>query len=296
MQPTLPDTDRPLDIDAVRAFVLASDLGSFTRAAETVGSSQAAISLRIKRLEVRLGGRQLLERTPRRVRLSEAGEAFLPAARDLLAAYERALDSAGVAGTAARRLVLGISDHVAGPALPGLLARLAAWDPRLVVEVRIASSRDLATAFDRRELDAAVVRREEGRRGGELLLTERIGWFAAPGYTPVAGAPLRLATLAAPCGVRGLAVRALDAAGIAWTEVFVGGGVMAVGAAVSAGLGVAALAERVAPPGTVDVGPAFGLPALPASEVVLHAQPAADARADAVLRALAAAFRGAARG
>lgn len=292
MQPNLPDTGRPLDIDAVRAFVLACDLGSFTRAAETVGSSQAAISLRIKRLEARVG-RQLLERTPRRVRLSEAGEAFLPAARDLLAAYGRALDSAGVADACARRLVLGISDHVAGPALPGLLARLAAWDPRLVVEVRIASSRDLAPAFDRRELDAAVVRREEGRPGGELLLTERIGWFAAPGYTPAAGAPLRLATLAAPCGVRGLAVRALDAAGIAWTEVFVGGGVMAVGAAVSAGLGVAALAERVAPPGAVDIGPVLGLPALPPSEVVLHAQPAADARAGAVLRVLAAAFRSA---
>lgn len=45
------DTQRPLDIDAVRAFVYAAQLGSFTRAAETVGSSQAAISLRIKRLE-----------------------------------------------------------------------------------------------------------------------------------------------------------------------------------------------------------------------------------------------------
>jgi hypothetical protein len=38
-----------------------------------------------------------------------------------------------------------------------------------------------------------------------------------------------------PCSVRSMAVDTLDSAGIAWTEVFVGGGVSAIGAAVSAG-------------------------------------------------------------
>ncbi|MFC7553816.1 hypothetical protein ACFQU7_18715 [Pseudoroseomonas wenyumeiae] len=63
-----------------------------------------------------------------------------------------------------------------------------------------------------------------------------------------------MATLAEPCGVRALAGQVLDAAGIAWTEIFVGGGVPAVVAAVTAGLGVAALAPRMLPLGAVDVG------------------------------------------
>jgi DNA-binding transcriptional LysR family regulator len=46
------------------------------------------------------------------------------------------------------------------------------------------------------------------------------------------------------CGVRRIATEALDAAGIAWTEIFAGGGVAAVAAAVSAGVGVAAPARR----------------------------------------------------
>jgi DNA-binding transcriptional LysR family regulator len=283
-------TARPLDLDAVRAFVLVADLGGFTRAADLLDTTQAAVSLKLKRLEERLGCR-LLDRTPRQVRLTERGEVFLPAARDLLAAEARALT--GLAPRPAARLALGISDHVAGPDLPGLVARLAAHDPALAIEIRIAPSRDLAEAFDRGAFDAVIVRRDDDRRDGTLLLVESFGWFAAPGFRHRRGEPLRLANLAAPCGVRAAAVRLLDAAGLPWTEVFVGGGVMAVGAAVTAGLAVAALARRVAPSGAVEVGGEFGLPPLPASGVVLHAR-AREPRARAALAVIAGAFRAAA--
>jgi DNA-binding transcriptional LysR family regulator len=279
---------RPLDLDAVQAFVLVAELGSFTRAADVLETSQAAISLKLKRLEDRLGCR-LLERTPRHVRLSARGDGFISAARALLEAHERAV--AGVAATPPRRLVLGISDHVAGPDLPVLLGRLAGHDRSVVIEVRIAPSRDLLSAFDRGELDAAIVRREGERGDGEVLAQDRFEWFAAPGFQRRPGEPLPLATLAAPCGVRAVATRVLDEAGVKWTEAFVGGGVMAVGAAVSAGLAVAALARRVAPAGAVEVGEAFGLPALPPSDVVLHTR-LTDARSRAALRAVSVVFRG----
>ncbi|MFZ4967631.1 LysR family transcriptional regulator [Pseudomonas sp. Mn2068] len=282
------DISRPLDIDTVQAFVLIADFASFTRAAQALDTSQAAISLKLKRLEERLGYR-LLERTPRHVRLAPSGEQFIQAARTLLQAHERALGD--MSAPPSRRLIIGISDHVAGPDLPVLLSRLAHYDPLLIIEVRIASSRDLSASFDRGELDAAIVRSEGDRHDGEVLVVERFGWFAAPTWQHVPGSVLRLATMAAPCGVRHLAVRVLDDAAIAWTEVFIGGGVMAVGAAVSAGLGVAALARRVAPAGAVEVGEQLGLPALPVTEIILHSRPT-DARSQETLRALSAAFRG----
>lgn len=281
---------RPLDLDAIRAFVLVADLGSFTRAAEVMETSQAAMSLKLKRLEERLGYR-LLERTPRVVRLSPRGDTFIGAARQLLLAHERAL--AGSAEAPERRLKVGVSDHVAGPNLPALLGRLAAYDPLLVIEVRIAASRDVLTWFERGEVDAAIGRREGDRLDGQLLAEERLGWFAAPGWQHREGQPLHLATLAAPCGIRAIATDALDVAGIAWTEVFVGGGVMAVGAAVSAGLAVAALAQRVAPPGAVDVGEQLGLPPLPTSKMVLHTR-LRDPRSQETLRAVSSAFLSAA--
>lgn len=283
--------ERSLDLDAVEAFVRIVELGSFTRAAEAMGTVQAAMSLKLKRLEDRLGCR-LIERTPRHVQLSARGAAFLEHARELLAAHDRAL---ATFAQARQRLTIGISDHVAGPELPALIARMNQQDPQLLIEIRIGSSGDLLQSYDRRELDAVLARMHVGRSDGELLAEEPFGWFAAPGWQHRAGEPLPLATLAEPCGVRAMAGRSLDAAGIAWAEVFVGGGVAAVAAAVMAGLGVAALAPRMLPLGAVEVGARLGLPALPRLPVLLHTR-IQDGRPRDALAALSAAFRSAVRG
>lgn len=281
----------PLDLDAVRAFVRIAELGSFTRAAEALQTTQAAVSLKLKRLEGRLGCR-LLERTPRYVELSARGAAFLRDARDLLEVHDRAL---AAFAPARQRLAIGISDHVAGPELPALIARMNAHDPQLLIEIRIGSSGDLLQSFDRRELDTVIVRFHAGRSDGELLAEESFGWFAAPHWQHRAGEPLPLATMAEPCGVRALAGEILDAAGVSWTQIFVGGGVAAVAAAVMAGLGVAALAPRMLPFGAMDVGRRLGLPELPRLPVLLHTR-VKDTRSRDALAALSAAFRGAVRG
>src|SRR5579864_3409059 len=101
---------KTLDVEAVQAFVLAADLNSFTRAAEALDTTQSAVSLKIKRLEEGLG-RKLLERTPRLVRLSADGNAFLEPARHLVAAHHGAIGSFGLEP---RRLVVGISHHIVG--------------------------------------------------------------------------------------------------------------------------------------------------------------------------------------
>ncbi|SCX67949.1 LysR family transcriptional regulator [Variovorax sp. EL159] len=278
---------KALDIEAVQAFVRVADLKSFTRAAEAMDSAQSAVSLKIKRLEEVLG-RRLLERTPRSVRLSAEGLAFLPSARHLLAAHSGALESFGVQP---RRLVVGISHHVVGAELPLLLRQMKDAEPRVVMEVRVATSRELLDAFDRGLIDAVVILRHDSRRlDGELLLEEKFGWMAAPDFVHRSGEPLRLATQAEPCSVRSMAVAALAEGKVPWTEVFVGGGVLTVGAAVSAGLAVAALGRRVAPPGTIDVGPALGLPPLPSREVVLHTG-VSDPQGRSALRSLSAAIR-----
>ena len=282
--------DRPLDLDAVDAFVWVAELASFTRAAEAMRTSQSAVSLKLKRLEDRLNCR-LVERTPRNVRLTAQGVTFLDHARELMARHDRALSA--FAG-ARQRVAIGISDHVAGPELPALIARMNAQDPQLVIEIRIGASAPLLRSFDQRELDTVIVRRLD-ERGGEILVEEKFGWFASPDWRHRAGEPLPIATLAEPCGVRAIAAARLDAAGVAWSEVFVGGGVAAVTAAVMAGLGVAALAARMLPFGAVDVGLGLGLPELPRLPVVLHTR-IKDGRPRDALAALSAAFRNAVRG
>jgi DNA-binding transcriptional LysR family regulator len=277
---------RALDVEAVQAFVLVADLNSFTRAAEALDTTQSAVSLKIKHLEDGLG-RRLLERTPRMVRLSAEGSAFLGAARNLVAAHQSAI---GAFAVEHRRLIVGISHHIVGTELAALLKRMNATDPGLVIGLHIDASRSVLEAFDAGELDAAIALRHDAkRRDGEVLFEEQFGWMGAPDFNRPPGEPLRLATQAEPCSVRAMAVGALDAAGIPWTEVFVGGGVATIGAAISAGLAVAALARRVAPSDTIDLGPRLGLPALPSREVILYSKPS-DARARRALRTLGAAF------
>ncbi|WP_027211362.1 LysR family transcriptional regulator [Burkholderia sp. WSM2232] len=278
---------KTLDLEAIQAFILVADLRSFTRAADALDSTQSAISLKLKRLEERLGHR-LIERTPRMVRLSPKGEIFLQAARNLLGAHDDAL---AVLARKRATLKVGISHHIVGSDLPVLLRHVHSADPGLLVEMRVSSSRDIEAQFDGGALDAALVlRHDDSRRDGETLLNEPFGWMATPDWPHREGEPLRLATQAYPCRVRAMAVSVLEEARVPWVEVFVGGGIATIGAAAQAGLAVAALALRVAPPGTVDVGPRLGLPPLPSREVVLYSS-TSDPQLRAALRTLASAFR-----
>ena len=277
-----------LDIPTVQAFLLVAELQSFTRAAEALGTTQAAVSMKLQRLEL-VVGKRLVERSPRAVRLTAEGAAFLDNARALMQAHDRALSGEQ---SVRQQLSLGISDHAAGAELVPLIERLHAVSSQLALAVTIGFSRDLLDDYDSGKLDAVIVRQDAGRRGGEKLAEDEFGWFASPRLKWRRGERLPLATLAPPCGVRAIAVRALEKAGVEWSEVFIGGGVTAVVAAALAGLAVAPLARRIALPGMVDIGPEHGLPRMGISKVLLHSKVGDPAKL-AALRTLAATFRSA---
>src|SRR5262249_45132984 len=145
------------------------------------------------------------------------------------------------------------------------------------------------------EVEGVMVGGEGNRGGGEHLLEDEFAWFAAANFHHKPGERLRLAMLAAPCGVRAHAIRTLDRAKIKWVEAFTGGGVTAVVAAVTCGPAVAPPPRPVVPPRPLDAGPALALPPLGRSKVALHSR-TSDAHARAALRTLAAAFRSMAPG
>ena len=76
-------------IDAIKAFVTAIDAGSLSGAARRLGRSPAAITRTIAFLEAELGV-ELLHRTTRALRLSDAGERYVIACRRILADFEEA--------------------------------------------------------------------------------------------------------------------------------------------------------------------------------------------------------------
>ncbi|MGW5262822.1 LysR family transcriptional regulator [Microbispora sp. NPDC004025] len=81
-----------MDLDTVRTFVAAADAGQFQEAAAELAVTQQAVSKRVAALERDLGVR-LFTRTPRGAELTIDGQAFLPHARELLRAADRAVAS-----------------------------------------------------------------------------------------------------------------------------------------------------------------------------------------------------------
>jgi DNA-binding transcriptional LysR family regulator len=117
-------------------FVTVADEGQITRAAEKLHIAQPALSDAIARLEFQLGV-ELLERHPRGVTLTAAGEAFLAKARVALAAHDDVVDTARMLARGQTHTVeLGFV--VAAPPLhsPGALKGLAEAHPEIEIRYR----------------------------------------------------------------------------------------------------------------------------------------------------------------
>jgi DNA-binding transcriptional LysR family regulator len=279
-------TMRSLDPEAVEAFLLVAELQSFTRVAGVMNTTQAAISLRLRRLEDMLGHR-LVERTPRRVRLTAAGERFLEPARAYVAAGRRALD---VFGQEPTRLAIGVTHHLIGADLPRILRVISERETSVTLHLRTAGTRTLLELYDAGELDAIIVlRHDDIRRDGEFLFQESFGWYCSADFDLPSNVPVPLVLQPAPCNLRAMALRALDTANIGWREVFVGTGATAVGAAAEAGIGVALLARSAAPAGVPEVRGRV-LPELPKLDVVMISTVTGD-HGNSVLRRITRAFR-----
>jgi DNA-binding transcriptional LysR family regulator len=95
-----------VDLDAVRTFVAVADTGRFAEAADDLSITQQAVSKRVAALERDLGVR-LFARTARGATLTTDGRAFLPRARELLQAEERAAASVRPGRRALRVDVIG---------------------------------------------------------------------------------------------------------------------------------------------------------------------------------------------
>jgi DNA-binding transcriptional LysR family regulator len=155
---------RDTSAGALRAFRLIAEHGTFTRAAAVLGVTPSALSQALRQLEERLGAR-LLQRTTRRVGLTDAGRELLARVTPALGAIDAALDDMRQrGGDPAGTLRLTMPQIVVRSLLTPILEEFLAAYPRITLDLRI----------ENRLADLVGEGLDAGIRLGELLERDMI--------------------------------------------------------------------------------------------------------------------------
>ena len=142
----------------ITAFVETARRQSVSRAAEALFISQPALTARLKGLEADLGA-QLFVRGPRGMRLTDAGNAFLPyAVRSLETLTDGRMQVNALERGGAGRLAIGAAPAVSTYVLPPLLKRFSEGFPRVLVSVRTGHSEEILDLVLREQVTLGLVR------------------------------------------------------------------------------------------------------------------------------------------
>ena len=184
----------------IEAFLEVARRQNLSRAAEALFVSQPTLTARLQSLESSLG-EQLFVRTRRGMRLTEAGETFLPFAEHAVAALadgRERLDELrrGVAG----RLVLGAPPTVSTYTLPDLLARFSAAYPKVRLTVKTGTSEEILEMVLHDQVQLGIIRSLAHQEIESVpLYTDALVLIAGPGHRLAGartGGKARLADLA----------------------------------------------------------------------------------------------------
>lgn len=280
----------PLDSDLLRHFLAVARSGSVSRAAETVGRTQSAVSMQVRRLEELVGG-ALFERLPRGVALTPRGRELLPYAERVQALLREAAERmAGerMAGT----VRIGIVDEYVESIVPSIIGAFNADHPDVEVSVYCDFSARQVEALHQDLIDIAVIYDWDGGAGGEVICHDPTVWITSVAHGTHEGRPVPVGLYINSDWSRDYAARSLDRTGIPWRLAFEADNSAALEKAVIAGLAIVPRARSTVPAGCRVLGAADGFPEIDASTVVMLRN---ERRSGAAISAMADALRDAFR-
>jgi DNA-binding transcriptional LysR family regulator len=141
----------------LEVFLAIARAQGYRRAAETLHTSQPALSQHIRELERELGAR-LFDRLGRGIALTEAGRVLEERARRVFATLADVREAVGeLHGLQRGSLLIGASTTPGIYVLPALIGRFRRRYPGIELRLRIANSRVMEEAIRAHELDLAVV-------------------------------------------------------------------------------------------------------------------------------------------
>ncbi|MCI8208195.1 LysR family transcriptional regulator [Pseudomonas sp. S25] len=227
-----------LPIDVLRALLSIVELGSVTRAADSLNLTQSAVSWKIKRLEKQLG-RLLIRREGQRLVATSDGAELLVHARRILNSHDEAL-ALFAPSTLEGTVRLGVTEQASLTQLAPILAKFSRQHGNVDVRVVVEQSQALRESLANGTLDLALHQDFAHGLSAEdhLLWAERLNWCVPAGWEYTVDSPVALVTYGPGCFYGNLAQDRLQAAGIRCKVAVQCPSTEGVLSAISAGLGI----------------------------------------------------------
>jgi DNA-binding transcriptional LysR family regulator len=262
--------------ELLRTLIAVVDLRSFTRAAQSLGITQPAVSAQIKRLQTLLDT-DLLDKSAPGVSLTSSGELIVNYARRLLSINDQILDIAGPRPPE-KMIRIGITGDFTAAGIALGLACLRVRRPDLRFGVYTGSIDVLLRELREGETDLVVW----VSAAGPTLETrhawvEPLVWVRAPATWIDPMGPVPLVGYGEECLFTRSAMAVLSEAGRACELAFRGPSLASLGAAVAAGFGVMGLPRSRADLPGITVWPDAPLPKLPDVYSGIYVRSGADA-------------------
>jgi DNA-binding transcriptional LysR family regulator len=248
--------------ELLRTLVAVVDLRSFTKAAQSLGVTQPAVSAQIKRLQGLLGT-DLLDKSAPGVSLTSSGELVINYARRLLSINDQIL---GIAGPrlAAKTVRIGATGDFTAAAIALGLTCVRASRPELRFDVYSAYIDALLRDLREGDTDLVIWVSSTGPvLDTRHYWTEPLVWVHAPSTLLDPSRPVPLVSYGDECLFTRSAMTALSQAGRDSELTFIGSSLLGLGAAVAAGFGVMALPRSRADIPGISIWEDAPLPKLP---------------------------------
>ena len=178
----------------MRTFASVIEMGSFVRAADTLSMSKAAVSRYVSDLESRLGVR-LIQRTTRKLSLTEEGEVFYARCKEILAGLDEAEAEISLrTGQAVGQI------KISAPVSFGILHMASLWgvfisqQPKISLDITL-SDRVVDLVEEGIDVAIRIGRLPSSTMISRKLATTRMVLCASPAYLRRTGLPKKLADL-----------------------------------------------------------------------------------------------------
>ena len=183
-----------LALEEVQAFAAVVDHGSITAAAAQLGLTVSGVSRSLGRLEAKLET-TLLQRTTRRLALTEEGEAFLLHARQILASVDNAEDQMALRRqTPAGRLRVDAASPFMLHVLVPLVGDFRRQYPQIALELH--SSEQIIDLLEQRtDIAIRIGPLRDSTLHARALGSSRLRLLASPAYLAARGRPVTVADL-----------------------------------------------------------------------------------------------------